>query len=116
MTLIRCRFTRERAGWCTRAVNRKQTLGARRSQVGARSRNKKRVASIAGEVVLRVETPIDQPCYSRKIKFASLEDVPANGYDGTPLRGYLCSLCGWWHCTSGGTIKWRRPERGSVRR
>jgi hypothetical protein len=82
--------------------------------MGARSRNKRRLANVEPGPVLVVRSSIEERCYSRKVKFDSLESVPQNGYDGTALRGYLCDLCGWWHCTSGGTIRWRSPERGNV--
>jgi len=82
--------------------------------MGARSRNKLRVVTVEPETVIHVSSPIEERCYSGKIKFTSLEAVPENGYNGTALRGYLCDLCGWWHCTSGGTIRWRKPGRGNV--
>lgn len=83
--------------------------------MGAKSRNKKRLADIEPGPVIAVRSPIDEACISRKKKFSTLEDVPVTAYDGvTALRGYLCDLCHWWHCTSDGTIRWRKPGRGSV--
>ena len=82
--------------------------------MGAKSRNKRRVAIVSPEILIRVSSPFEERCYTGKIKFRSLEDVPSNGFSGIALRGYNCTLCGWWHCTSGGTVKWRKPGRGNV--
>jgi hypothetical protein len=83
--------------------------------MGAKSRNAKRVKTIEPETVIEVRTPIEEQCISRKKKFSTVDEVPSTAYDGvTALRGYLCDLCGWWHCTSGGTIRWRKPGRGNV--
>jgi hypothetical protein len=84
--------------------------------MGARSRNKGRVANIPPGPIVAVRSPIEEQCITRKKKFDSLENVPVTAYDGvTALRGYLCDFCSWWHATSGGVVRWRHPGRGNVR-
>jgi hypothetical protein len=71
---------------------------------------------ITGEVVLRTP-PSALPCPSGKNQHRTEADVPLTvGPQGLPMRPYLCDLCGWWHGTSKGTIKFKSKERGSVRR
>jgi len=82
--------------------------------MSAKSRNKKRTADLSGEVVIKI-TPIAEPCYTKKVKHAGPDQVPTKGSDGSPLRPYQCTYCGWWHATSSGPVKWHSAERGEVR-
>jgi hypothetical protein len=82
--------------------------------MGADSRNKRRVKTLPPGPVIVVRTLQSEDCISGKKKFATAEEAPTRGFDGTPLRWYVCDLCQWIHVTSGGTVRWRKPERGHV--
>lgn len=83
--------------------------------MGGNTKNKKRIANIGPGPVLTARTQREDACLSGKAKYANVEEAPTNMRDGRPLRWYECDLCGWMHVTSKGTLKWGRPERGSVR-